>query len=209
MPIHFNIKLRNPVTELKLTRENYINNKIKGTIPGAEGLVYSEAWYSEKIKRALENFDLNMKFFSKLDKNAFQNELNKFLTLNKNFIEVFDLNLYSNQPGYYLMVLDEYCQIYVGTTKHIKQRVLQHWSRKMPLDRLIFGKVEDSILAFDSFKAFDTTRIFAYPTSDTYVDENVYIEQFSNKFVSNRTTGGLHTNGFYGAVSKGRTKTLK
>ena len=35
------------------------------------------------------------------------------------------------------------------------------WSQRQPFDSLMFGSVDESIMAIDSFRALDTTRIFA------------------------------------------------
>ena len=107
-----------------------------------------------------------MEYFSLLNNDEFNIEINKFIESNECFVEVFDLNLYDQKPGYYLMILDEYCQVYIGTTDDIKKRVRQHWSNSKRFDRLLFpmGAVNSSIIAFDSFRSLDTTRIFAYTT---------------------------------------------
>lgn len=81
------------------------------------------------------------------------------------FEAVTDLAQFDRVAGYYMIVLDEYKQAYVGRSGDIRKRIQKHWSRQMPLDRLIFGSKESSILAIDSFRAYDTTRVFVYPTN--------------------------------------------
>ena len=149
-----------------------------------------------------------MKYFSTFDKNEFKNSLNEFLK-NEHFIEVFDLNKYANVPGYYILVLDEFCQVYIGTTCNIKQRIMSHWSSRKHFDRLIFGGVYNSILSIDSFRALDTTRIFVLKTNRTFIDENKYIDGLHSKFMLNRTCGGRLEGGLMEAIRGRRIRELK
>ena len=90
------------------------------------------------------------------------------------------------------MVLGEYCQVYIGTSQNIKERIRQHWGgSKNRFDRLIFGGIEASKLSINSFRALDTTRIFVYKTDELYTQEDKYINCFSDKFVCNRLSGGI------------------
>jgi len=41
-----------------------------------------------------------------------------------------NLKLYNKKSGYYLMISDEYSQLYIGITDDIKLRIQQHWVRK-------------------------------------------------------------------------------
>lgn len=105
------------------------------------------------------NYEKNMDYFSRLSTTEFQNELAKFLKKYKNFKEIFNLNE-CKDVGFYLMVLDEYKQIYIGVSDNIKKRIIEHWRKKPHC--LIFGNKETSKLYIDSFKALDTTRIYIY-----------------------------------------------
>lgn len=128
--------------------------------------VYTNEYVELLRERALENFDINMKYFKSLDKTRFNNEIERFKETYREFVEVTDLNDYKDSPGIYIMVLDEYKQVYIGITRNkngIKARIQQHWTATKKLDRLIFGGVEQSILSIDSFKHLDTTRIFVSP----------------------------------------------
>ena len=89
-----------------------------------------------------------------------------------------------------MMILDDFCQSYIGTTKNIYHRIYQHWAKNFPFDRLIFGEVSTSKLSINSFKALDTTRILVALSSDIYVDENNFIEAFPTTFLLNRISGG-------------------
>lgn len=153
---------------------------------------------------ALINFDINMDYFKSLDKEEFNNEIEKFLLKNPKFEEVKDLNLYKGVSGYYMLILDEYSQAYIGTSDDIFKRIYKHWHKRKPFDRLIFGSVETSIMAITSFRPLDTSRIYVFKTKSTYSSENKYISSIPEKFMCNRTCGGKMDGGFAEAVSKGK-----
>lgn len=200
---HFGLKVYARKHGLYLDRDNYaiIDNKssfntklkgLEGCYKDEEGRYYTDEWCEKHRGDCLKNFDLNMKFYRSLSKQEFNGEINAFITKNQTFTEVFDLGLYAKASGYYLMVLDRYCQIYIGTTNDIKRRIQQHWSIQQKFDRLLFpiGAVEKSVLSIDCFRALDTTRIFAYKSSDTYIQEDEFINEFSPRFICNRVGGG-------------------
>ena len=151
-----------------------------------------------------------MKYFSTLSHYDFNSKLYEFLLKHPEFYEIFDLNIVKEVPGYYLMILDSYCQAYIGTTKNIKSRIMQHWNKKKDLGRIIFGTVENSILAIDSFRALDTTRIYVMPNSNQYSFENTLINDFpeNEKYLLNRTAGGYFEGGLGEAFKKGRFRNL-
>lgn len=206
MPYHFGVNLRNSKYGLKISRDKYAIIDNRSSFIRDE--IYSDEYCKQHMEECLINYDLNMKYFSKLDKNEFESSLNNFIK-NENFIEVFDLNRYENVPGYYILVLDEFCQVYIGTTCNIKQRVMGHWRSRTAFDRLIFGGVYNSIISIDSFRALDTTRIFAIETNNTFIDENKYIDGLPSKFMLNRTCGGVLKDGIREAIRERRTRELK
>jgi len=218
MPNHFGLTINEGKYGLKLTRENYAITCNKNSLSkfsvniyaDDEGKTYSDTWCQKQMDDCLKNFDLNMKFFSELDHTKFNEEINVFLRKNKKYREVFDLNLYNGKSGYYMLVLDGYCQVYIGTAQDIKTRICQHWSRRKQFDRLLFpmGAVNTSLLSIESFRAFDTTRIFALETNITYDHEDGYINQFSSEFVSNRMAGGKVTGGLIQAISMMKNRKL-
>lgn len=219
MPNHFGLKIIEGKHGLKLTRENYaiVSNKnslvrfSQDIYADKEGRIYSDEWCVEQLENCLKNYDLNMLYFSLLSHEDFKAEINKFLEYNKCFLEIFDLNIYEEKLGYYIMVFDEYCQLYIGTTNNIKKRIRQHWSKSKPFDRLLFpmGAIDSSILSVDSFRALDTTRIFVYLTERTFDDEDEFINQFSTKFVCNRLAGGKITGGLLQAITMMKNRKLK
>ncbi|HBV85506.1 MAG TPA: hypothetical protein DEF42_02310 [Desulfosporosinus sp.] len=212
--IHFGITMALRTRGYNLTRENYAIISNKSTLgknmiyiqalkkndeklikayseiyADQEGLIYRDDWCKKHLIEVMQNFNLNMNFFERLEHVKFEDEIAQFLKKTK-FFEITDLSEYSC-PGYYVMVLDKYCQLYIGTTKDIKKRVKQHWAGgKLRFDRLICGQITKSRLSINSFRALDTTRILVYPTDDIYCQENEFINFFSNEFVCNRIGGG-------------------
>lgn len=232
--VHFGLTVAPQKRGLKLTRDNYVplsRNRslgknllyIKAIQTGdqekidhyasryddEEGLVYSEKYYEDLKKRALENYDLNMKFYQNLNHEKFEKEIARFITKTK-FVYVEDLTEYKGVEGYYAMVLDEYCQVYIGyTSKGIQERVRQHWSDgKLKVDRLIWGSKETSRLSIDSFRALDTTRILVFPAHDGAKREEKFIAMFSDEFITNRTAGGKMELGLLGAYAKRKKRDL-
>ena len=205
MPLHFGVNLRETKKGLNLTRDNYITINTKSSF--SNGRTYSDEWCKKYYIYCLENFDLNMRYFSSLNYQEFTEKLNEFVE-KFNFTQIFSLSEHSLVSGYYILVLDKYKQIYIGTTKKIKERILGHWSKTKPFDRLVFGRKENSIISIDSFRAFDTTRIFVHVTENIFNEENNYIECFDSKFLLNRTVGGFLQGGLEEAIAKGKTRNL-
>ncbi|WP_368904996.1 hypothetical protein [Bacillus wiedmannii] len=185
---HLGANIREKTDGLKLTRNNYI--KVSNESSFVKGKIYSDSSINKHIANCLFNYDLNMEYFCSLSKQDFNNELMRFTNTNNLFEEVTDLTPLSMISGYYIMVLDEYNQAYIGRSRKIKERILGHWRKQMKFDRLIFGKKEDSIISIDSFRAYDTTRIFVYQTDEIEEHEDDFINSFDKKFILNRTSGG-------------------
>lgn len=74
--IYFGVNLKKSKFGFSLTRENYIHHSKKSSFKNIE---YDDKYTSTQTRRALFNFDLNMKFFSCLDSNEFNHTLQKFL----------------------------------------------------------------------------------------------------------------------------------
>lgn len=199
MLVHFGLKLGDSTIGYKLTRENYVRISNKSTF--VTGDIYTKDYCRDHAIDCLINFDINMKYFKSLDKNEFNFEIDKFLKLNPQFKAVIDLNDYKYKPGIYLMVLDEYCQAYIGGSYDICKRVRKHWIDQKSFDRLIFGSVETSIMSIDSFRPLDTTRLFAFIMDDSFTQENKYIDCINPIFICNRTIGGLLKGGLLEAIS--------
>ena len=202
---YFGVKLINRGKEFKLTREGFAIISRKPSLPffpelakinayaDENGSLYSEEWCKEYHELCMKNFDLNMKYFSMLDKNDFNNSLDTFLKRYKNFKEVTDLSTYAGSEGYYLMVLDEYKQVYIGKTEDIKKRIMQHWSKTKAFDRTLcpMYAYEKSCFSIDSFRAFDTTRIYVWEKKMSDGIEAELIKNFPAQFYTNRIGGDI------------------
>lgn len=188
MVTHFGISIKNKSDGLKLTRENFV--KVNNKSSFGNGKVYSESYIKKQIEDSLYNYDMNMEYCYSLSKEEFNKELLNFLEKADFFVETTDLTSVNEIPGYYVMVLDEYCQAYVGRAKNIKKRIQTHWSKQKEFDRLVYGSKEKSILSIDSFRAYDTTRIFMYLTADIEGQEDIFINMLDQKYLLNRTKGG-------------------
>lgn len=202
---HFGINIMEKAGGLRMTRKNYIRVNNKSSF--GTGEIYPESHIKSHTKNCFENFDLNMQYYHSLSKQEFNEELMRFLDKTKVFEEITDLSLLKGSSGYYVMVLDEYSQVYIGISRDITTRLRVHWSAQKQFDRLIFGGIDDSILSIDSFRAYDTTRIFAYVTDDFESFENEYINYFEPKYMLNRTVGGP-LNGLTEAILHRKTRKL-
>lgn len=92
-----------------------------------------------------------------------------------------------------MMVLYDYRQAYVGTagsSNGVVRRIRQHWSSTKQFDRLLFGNVEESILAIDSFRALDTTRLFAALVRDPFGAQLKLVERMPREYLLNRIMSG-------------------
>lgn len=210
----FNVKVRKSDSN-KITRENYRKktNKIcyehkknidfyikycNITIPGDVFLdreTYTDKYVEEQYNDCMYNYDLNMKYFSKLDREEFSKYIKGF-TKKYRFIEVVDLNELKEKRGVYILVLDEFKQAYMGISNDAKKRIMQHWSKKKEFDRLLHGDKDHSILSIDSFGILDTTRIYFKEISfsqDINKIEEKIINKFDCKYLLNRVGGGLNS----------------
>ena len=178
---HFNLNITEKETN-KINKETYLDLKYKDR---------SESFIEEQRRRIEYNYDLNMKYFESLDFDKFNKYIEKFVKKNK-FVEIKDLTQYKQKVGVYIMVLDDYKQAYIGMSeKDIVQRIKQHWKATMRSDRLIYGRAYDSILSIDSFGALDTTRVFFKEDNNPLDAEYQYEQRFDNKYLLNRTCGGI------------------
>lgn len=178
---HFNLDIFEKDTN-KISKETYLNLKFKNR---------DDEFVKEQTKRIKYNFELNMKYFNSLDSVEFNKYVSEFMNEN-NFIEIDDLKKYVGIPGIYIMVLDNYKQVYIGITENgIKERIKQHWNAKKEPERLIFGQAFNSVLSIDSFGALDTTRIFVKTDGNLYAIENKIVDEFDKRYLLNRTMGGV------------------
>ncbi|MBQ3598949.1 MAG: GIY-YIG nuclease family protein [Clostridia bacterium] len=210
--VHFGVKIK--VSERnKLSRENYCipTNKCRKAhtewlkdrirfdgwiIPNetyADVEHYTDEWVQEQYDDCMLNFDLNMAYCNQISFSEFNSYLKRFTSANK-FRKITNLNSVNEIEGLYILVLDEYKQVYIGKATNIKRRILQHWSAKKEFDRLLFGSVYSSVLSIDSFGALDTTRIFykKMTGSNIFEQERKMVESFEQRYSLNRICGGLN-----------------
>ena len=164
-----------------------------------QSVSYTEDHCNLLRDRALSNFDINMQKFALLDTSDFEDVLRKF-TRRRHFSEIANLNdaAWSDPcelgiDGYlYIMVLGQYKQVYIGMTRSaLKTRILQHWRKRKPLDRLVWGSLDVSPISIDSFGSLDTTHIYAKPVVENflgYLDltEHRYIHAYDQRYILNR-----------------------
>jgi len=174
------------------------------------GSHYTDEWCSKQQKDVMENYDLNIEFFNCLDRIEFDAQIDSFKEKYAQFKEITDLNPYMDGSGYYVLIVDEYKQLYVGTSITIGKRIRQHWNARKQFDRLLFpmGAIDKSIIPFDSFRALDTTRVLVYETDEVFDIEDEFIKQFDARFVCNRMAGGI-PQGLLHAISMMKSRTLK
>lgn len=204
---HFGVKLRTTNKSLYISREEFaiINTKVslpkfsslekRGAYANADGTEYTRKWCEEYRLLCLENFDLNMQYFSLIDADDFNEALNEYLKAHRQLKTVTNLADYADVEGYYIMVLDQYKQVYIGKSNDIKRRIQQHWSKTKPFDRTLcpMYAVQTSVFSIDFFRAMDTTRIFAWNRKLSFSIEAQLIEEFPKKYLLNRV-GGDATN---------------
>ena len=203
--VHFGIPVRSARgLGLRMTRDTYARLNKRSSLPrwsremnperwDSFHRIYTDALCEEMQSQALTNFDLNMAHFASLEHEAFDAALKRAVASQRGMVEVTDLTKWDGVAGLYVMVLDEYRQAYVGATNKsigIQKRIKQHWAGTKPLDRLIWGDPQTSILSIDSFRALDTTRIFALKSSRSFAGENPLLEQFPPEYMLNRVPGG-------------------
>ena len=202
---HFGVTLINKGKSFKLIRDEFAIINTKPSLPffaslaernaysDSQGSAYAESWCNEYRELCLKNFDLNMQYFSMLDKTAFDKSLDSFLVEYKGFKEVANLKDWAGIEGYYIMVLDEYKQVYIGKTEDVKKRIMKHWSNTKPFDRTLFPMYawDKSTFSIDFFRAMDTTRIFAWKKKMSGGTEAKLISAFPPMFCTNRIGGDI------------------
>ena len=191
---HFGVKIKEKPGN-HINKDTYLSAKPEGMIG------WTEEHYPLQRKKADLNYDLNMSYFASIKQEDFDDFLGKIVKKYK-FNECFDLKELSYVEGVYMLVLDEFKQVYIGISSDIKKRIMTHWSSQKSLERLIFGDICNSILSVDSFGAFDTTRIFYIKTYSTYSMEEKIVSKLDTRFSLNRTAGGIGSADTYTDDSK-------
>lgn len=204
---HFGLKLIKRKYSFKLNREEFapISTKPsnpffpaleeKGAYTDSSGAEYRLEWCQEYRKLCLVNYDLNMKYFSLLDRESFERELEAFIERHSGFVPVDNLRQYEGVAGYYIMVLDEYKQVYIGKSGDITKRIRQHWTSTKPLDRTLCPMYaeKESCFSIDFFRALDTTRIYVWEQRLVDGIESELVADFPKMYCTNRIGGDVST----------------
>lgn len=174
---------RDMFTDQQWTASDWVYEDAEHTIHSDE---FCEHWHTV----ALENYDLNLAYFSSIPAESFEAALTDLQTRSKLLKPVTDLRTLKGAEGVYVMVLDDYKQAYIGQARDIRARIMRHWSGVKQFDRLIFGSKYESVLSIDSFRSLDTTRIFAARTSMADSLEIRLVKSFPGDLLLNRMGGG-------------------
>lgn len=140
--------------------------------------------------RALVNFDLSLAYFAALDPAEFESSLQALLARHPKMKQVEHLPDFEDVSGVYIMVFDEYKQMYIGKADNVRRRVKQHWSNRKPFDRLVYGSEYTSIFPVDEFRQLDNTRLFALKSDTPYNLETKIEKSADKRFCLNRIDGG-------------------
>lgn len=178
----FGLIIEDNLDDNKLNEDNF-------SILGKEELQKYPNYLDSYSLRQVENlliYDLNMRYFRQLDQDDFNNYLNDFIIKN-NFKEIKDLNDVKNVVGIYIMILDEYKQVYIGQTVDIRKRIKLHWDKKIQFHNISQWGAYSSKIAIDSFRTIDTTRIFIYRCEKEKLDEleAKFIDEYKEEYLCN------------------------
>ncbi len=203
---HIGLKLSKSKYSYHLVREEFALINTKPSMPyqyrlmkeknaytDTTGVEYRKEWCEEYRELCLENFDLNMRYFKSLDLVKFNSAFDSFVKKHYEFQKVDDLSSFENISGYYIMVLDEYRQIYIGKSGNIKKRIRQHWTATKPFDKTLFPMYahKTSCFSIDFFRPLDTTRLFVWKTHLIEGMEDKLLSDLPQEFCVNRIGGDI------------------
>jgi hypothetical protein len=151
---------------------------------------FSDAFLLWNRDRALRNLDLSLAYFATLDADDFETALTAVLSKGRSLRPVEYLTEWEAVEGVYVMVFDNFKQLYVGQSTNIRKRVRQHWTGRKGFDRLVWGTPYDSILPVDELRALDTTRLYAARSLHPNTLEERLERAADPRFTVNRTAGG-------------------
>ncbi len=119
---------------------------------------------------------------------------------NNGLKEVKDLKEYMGAKGIYILVLDQYKQIYVGQSKRdIVDRIISRWKKHIELENILVGKTNKTKISIDAFGMLDTTRIFIENIDPTYYNNSMKIDEreeylinsVPEEYLANKIGGGI------------------
>jgi hypothetical protein len=183
---HFGMKFNKELYTEYMTIDNFVIKPKWETDTLKPGKLAIEGTY--------RNYQTNIRFFQRLNKEEFNKVLDDFIKLDemKNAKEIFNLDECKDKQGIYILVLGNYKQIYIGQTKSdLKTRIARHWKNRLPMLKAPCIRAE--ILPIDCFSAKDTTRIFViYEDNDNEIDklERKLIDLLPKDYRLNKTVGG-------------------
>lgn len=142
--------------------------------------------YDRRQNDNLLIYSLNMEFFRTINKENFNDYLDEFVK-KYNLDEIKNLKDLKYVSGVYIMVLDQYRQIYIGQSADICNRIKLHWKRQVEFYKINQWGCYRSKIAVDSFKALDTTRIFAYKCEKKELNnlESKFINEYKKEYLCN------------------------
>lgn len=151
---------------------------------------HSDAYLLVQRDAALRNFDLSMAYFASLDAGEFEEALQKVLAAEPRLVPVKSLPAWERDTGVYVMVFDEYKQLYIGQANDIRKRIRQHLTGRKSFDRLLFGSKYTSVFPVDELRALDMTRLYAVSSFQTLDIERRLEAAADQRFCLNRIAGG-------------------
>lgn len=151
---------------------------------------HSDLYLLAQRDDALRNYDLSMRYFQSLDSAGFEDALDQVLGKAKSLKPVERLADFAGADGAYVMVFDDYKQMYIGQSSDIRKRIRSHWSGRKSFDRLVYGDVYRSILPVDEFRALDNTRIYAARSRNRFSLEERAERVAQPQYCLNRIGGG-------------------
>lgn len=206
--VHFGVTVRKVKYSLKLIRDEFaiINTKPslskfsslaeRGAYTDESGREYTREWCESYRNICLGYFDSTIQRLNRLSRDEFNTSIDDYLNRHSEFQPVSDISKLDCVEGYYMLVLDEYKQVYIGKSENIKRRIQQHWSKTKPFDRTLFPMYNtDSVLSIDFFRALDTTRIYVFKAAVKIGVETILIDDFPRKFSCNRICGDAEITG--------------
>ncbi len=180
---HFGEKFNEEKTPKHINKNNFANNDPNGK--------YTKYMTDFAKENAYKNYDMCMEYYGILDKDEFNNSLKDILDMYP-LDGINDLKKLKGKRGIYILVLEEYKQIYIGqSSRDLRERILRHFKKFLTLGEVPYVKYDT--LPIDAFKPMDITKIFCmYSSNQRELDdmEIKYINKCPNRFLANKMLGG-------------------
>ncbi|WP_448968750.1 hypothetical protein [Latilactobacillus curvatus] len=175
---HLGVNIRENKNGLKLTVSNSATGKLEELWEKSDRVKPLEVCRQEIEDSVSERMGL----LKELSFDEFNARLAEFIS-NHRFKAYENIQELEGTSGYYILVLDEYRQLYIGSSSDILQRIRNHWTKKTYLSRPFY---DGNQMRIDVFKALDTTRVFAYKSKSlTMRRVDTLVKEIPDKFVIN------------------------